>query len=108
MMYSTSDPGKIAAALARQLDCGSVAIGVANVQSPESIEAMVKRLGEQVAAMSLTDAPSTEVMILVVPFRAHAAIGDQLSDSDRKVMVNVIDSDSISPDELMGLLNAAR
>ncbi|WP_233858815.1 NAD(P)-binding domain-containing protein [Paraburkholderia sp. HD33-4] len=80
MNCSTLSPGKVAAALARQLAGSSMAIGVANPHSHESMEVMAKQLGAQIAAMSLQDAPTTEVMILAVPLRAHAAIGEQLSD----------------------------
>ncbi|RZF28563.1 NADP oxidoreductase [Paraburkholderia sp. UYCP14C] len=107
MTCSTLSPGKVAAALARQFAGSSIAIGVANPHSHESIEVMAKQLGAQIAAMSLQHAPTTEVMILAVPIRARAAIGDQPSDWDRRVVVDAID-DGISPDELMGLLNAAR
>ncbi|MEX3636504.1 NAD(P)-binding domain-containing protein [Paraburkholderia sp. BR14427] len=108
MTYSTIDPGKLAAALGRELAGSGMAIGVVNAQCAESIESMAKQLGAQVTAMSLQAAPSTEVMILAVPFRAHTVTGDQLSRRDQKVVVDAIDNDSISPDELMGLLNAAR
>jgi predicted dinucleotide-binding enzyme len=108
MTYSTIDPGKLAAALGRQLAGSGMAIAVVNAHTPESIVAMAKQLVAQLTAMSLQDAPSAEVMILAVPLRAHAAIGDQLSDWDRKVVADAIDDDSTSPDELMGLLNAAR
>ncbi|MGF6919229.1 NAD(P)-binding domain-containing protein [Paraburkholderia sp. 40] len=108
MTYSTIDPGKLAAEAGRRLAGSGMAIGVANAHSRESIEAMAQQLGAQVTAMSLQDAPRAEVMILAVPIHAHATIGDQLSDWDRMVVVDANDHDSISPDELMGLLNAAR
>ncbi|MGF6384416.1 putative dinucleotide-binding enzyme [Paraburkholderia atlantica] len=108
MTYSTIDPGKLAAALGRELAGSGMVIGIVNAHSPESIDSMAKQLCAQITAMSLQAAPSTEVMILAAPFRTHAVIGDQQSNPDQKVVVDAIDNDSISPDELMGLLNAAR
>ncbi|EEA01163.1 NADP oxidoreductase, coenzyme F420-dependent [Burkholderia sp. H160] len=100
MSYSTINIEKVASTVAGQFGGSRIAMGVANAHSPESIVAMAKRLGAQVAAMSLQDAPGTEVMILAMPVHVHAAIREQLSDGDH--------DDRISPDELMGILNAAR
>lgn len=105
MSYSTIATGKIAAALARQIASSSMAMGVADAHSPESIEAMATQLAARVMATSLHDASGTEVVVFAVPIRAHVAMGDQLSDRNGKAE---IDDDGISPDELMGLLNAAK
>ena len=108
MTCSTIGSSTVGASLARQFAHSGIAVGVANIRGPDSIEAMAKQLGAQVAAMISQDRLGTDVIILAVPLRAHAAGGNELSDSIGTVVTDAMNTDDISPDELMGLLNTAR
>jgi 8-hydroxy-5-deazaflavin:NADPH oxidoreductase len=92
-IIGSSDVG---AALAREFARGGIAVGIANTHGPDSIEAVAKQLGTKVAAMTLQDASSADVIILAVPLRGNAAVDDAMNTGE------------ISPDELMGILNSAR
>jgi hypothetical protein len=67
----------------------------------------------ELAAALARYAPGTAVVILSVPLRARAPVGEQLSAWKPTIAADAIGNDAIgndaiSPDELMGLLNAAR
>jgi predicted dinucleotide-binding enzyme len=98
----------VGGALVRRFARSGIAVGIANTRGPESIETMAKQLVAQVTAMTSQDGLSTDVIILAVPLRAHTAVGDELSDSIGEIVIDAMNTDDISPDELMGLLNAAR
>lgn len=108
MTCSIIGSGTVGAALARQFAQSGIAVGVANIRGPDSIEAAAKQLGAQLAATSSQDWLGTDVIILAVPLRAHAAGGNELSDSIGTIVTDAMNTDDISPDELMGLLNTAR
>lgn len=66
-----------------------------------------QQLGAQATAMASQDGPVADIVILAFPLRAHTTIGDELSDSIATIVINAIHTDDISPDKLMGILNAA-
>jgi hypothetical protein len=97
----------IGAALARQFPRSGIAVGMANTCGADSIESMAKQLGAQVTAMTSPDGLSTDVVILAVPLCPHTGVGDELSASMGTNVIDAMNNDDISPDELMGILNAA-
>lgn len=107
MTCSTIGSGTVGAALTRLLTRSGIAIGIANPRDLDSIETMAKQLGAQVAAMTSQDGLSTNVVILAIPLRTDTGVGDELSDSSGTIVTDAMSTDDISPDELMGILNAA-
>ena len=95
MTYSTIGSSNLGAALARQFGCSGIAVGIADTRGPESIETIAKQLASQVTAMTLQGSLSKDLLLVAVPLRAYSAV-------DAK------NTDDVSPDELMGLLNAPR
>jgi 8-hydroxy-5-deazaflavin:NADPH oxidoreductase len=95
MTYSTIGSSNLGAALARQFGCSGIAVGIADMRGPESIETIAKQVASQVTAMTQQGALSKDLLLVAVPLRAYSAV-------DAK------NTDDVSPDELMGLLNAPR
>jgi predicted dinucleotide-binding enzyme len=105
---SGSGSGSVATAFARQLARSGIAVGIANPRCPDAIETMAKQLGAQVTAMTSHDGLGTDVIILAVPLRAQTDVGDEISGSIGTIVSDAMSADDISPDEFMGILNAAR
>jgi 8-hydroxy-5-deazaflavin:NADPH oxidoreductase len=95
MTYSTIGSSNLGAALARQFGCSGIAVGIADTRGPESIETIAKQVASQVTAMTQQGALSKDLLLVAIPLRAYSAV-------DAK------NTDDVSPDELMGLLNAPR
>ncbi|WP_062128691.1 NAD(P)-binding domain-containing protein [Paraburkholderia monticola] len=95
MTYSTIGSSGLGAALARQFGCSGIAVGIANTRGPESIETIAKQLASQVTAMTQQGVLSKDLLLVAVPLRTNSSV-------DAK------NTDDISPDELIGLLNIPR
>ena len=52
--------------------------------------------------MGMHDAVKADVVILAVPFRAHAAVGREIADWSGKVVVDAMNTYGVSPEELTG------
>lgn len=102
MTYSIIGSGNVGTALARQFARSGIRVGIANTRGPDSIELLATELGNEVAPLTLQEALKADVVILAVPFRAHAAVGQALSNWSGKVVVDAMNTYGVSPEELKG------
>ena len=105
MSYSIIGSGHIGSALARQFARKGIDVGIANARGPESIAALGKELGRQVAPRTLEEALRADTVILAVPFSAVPLIARILSDWSGKIVIdatNAIDLPAYTPTDLGG------
>lgn len=103
MKYSIIGSGNVGSALARQFARSGIPVGIANTRGPESIAPLTKELGTNITAMTLEDALSADVIILAVPFRAHAAIASLGKNWEGKVVIDAMNTYGVPVEELGGL-----
>lgn len=103
MTYSIIGSGNVGTALARQFARSGIAVGIANTRGPDSIAATAKELGSEVVPLTLQEALEADVIILAIPFRAHATVAGALSSWSGKVVVDAMNTYGVSPEELKGL-----
>jgi 8-hydroxy-5-deazaflavin:NADPH oxidoreductase len=60
--------GNIGAALARRFAAKDISVGIANRQSPDMLDALVRELGPRVMPQRVPDAVRSEIIILAIPF----------------------------------------
>jgi predicted dinucleotide-binding enzyme len=105
MSYSIIGSGHIGSALAHQFVRKGIDVGIANARGPESIAALGKELGRQVAPRTLEEALRADTVILAVPFSAVPLIARILSDWSGKIVIdatNAIDFPAYTPTDLGG------
>lgn len=102
MTYSIIGSGNVGAALARQFARSGITVGIANSRGPDSIAALAAELGNNITAMSLPDALKADVLILAVPFRAHAAVARAAPDWTGKIVIDAMNTYGVTPEELKG------
>jgi len=99
MTYSIIGSGAVGAALARQFARSGIAVGIANTRGPDAI---ARDLGAGVVPMALADALKADVIILAVPFRAHAAVAKALPGWSGKTVIDAMNTYGISADAFQG------
>lgn len=102
MRYSIIGSGNVGQALAGQFARSGIPVGIANTRGPDSVAAAARALGDRVAPLTLPAAFEADVIILAVPFRAHAAVAAAAPDWSGKVVVDATNSYGVSPQELHG------
>jgi predicted dinucleotide-binding enzyme len=102
MTYSIIGAGNVGTALARQFARSGIAVSIANTRGVDSLAELANELGSHVTPVALEDALKAEVVILAVPFRAHASVAAALPDWSGKVVVDAMNTYGISPEELKG------
>ncbi|MGJ7565652.1 NADPH-dependent F420 reductase [Variovorax sp. GB1R11] len=102
MTYSIIGAGNVGTALARQFARSGIAVSIANTRGVDSLAELANELGSHVTPVALEDALKAEVIILALPFRAHASVAAALPDWSGKVVVDAMNTYGISPDELKG------
>jgi 8-hydroxy-5-deazaflavin:NADPH oxidoreductase len=60
--------GNIGAALARRFAAKDMSVGIANRQSPDKLDALVRELGPRVMPQRVPDALRSDIIILAIPF----------------------------------------
>jgi len=102
MQHAIIGSGNVGSALARQFARSGIAVGIANTRGPESLAALAREAGDKVRPMSLEDALDADVVILAVPFRAHAAIALAAEQWGGKIVVDAMNTYGVAPEELQG------
>ena len=102
MTYSIIGSGNVGSALARQFARHAVAAGIANTQGADSMAALVAETGDTVTAMTVQEALKADIIILAIPFRAHAAVAAAASDWTGKIIIDAMNTYGIAPEELGG------
>lgn len=102
MTFSIIGSGNVGTALARQFARSGIPVGIANTRGPDSIAALAQELGDTITPMTLQNALIADVIILAVPFRAHAAVAQALQNWAGKIVVDAMNTYGIAPEELKG------
>jgi 8-hydroxy-5-deazaflavin:NADPH oxidoreductase len=102
MNYAIIGSGNVGSALARQFARSGIAVSIANTRGADSLTSLTAELGPKVTASSLSDAIKADVIILAVPFRAHAAIGAEKPDWTGTTVIDAMNTYGIDPEELQG------
>ncbi|PIF16734.1 MULTISPECIES: NADPH-dependent F420 reductase [unclassified Acidovorax] len=102
MNYAIIGSGNVGSALARQFARSGIAVSIANRRGAGSLTSLTAELGPKVTASSLSDAIKADVIILAVPFRAHAAIGAEKPDWAGTTVIDAMNTYGIDPEELQG------
>ncbi len=102
MNYAIIGSGNVGSALARQFARSGIAVSIANTRGAGSLTSLTAELGPKVTASSLSDAIKADVIILAVPFRAHAAIGAEKPDWAGTTVIDAMNTYGIDPEELQG------
>jgi len=75
-------------------------IGIANRRGPESIAGFGQQHGAAITPMTLARALQADVVILAVPFRAHAEVAEALADWRAKVVIDATNAYGVALSEL--------
>lgn len=89
MKYSIIGSGAIGSKIAGQFARISTDVAVANKSGPASLSGLVSELGEHIIPTELSDALSTEIVILAVPFEAMQSVLEGARPWDGRVIVDV-------------------
>ena len=102
MTYSIIGSGNVGSALARQFARSGIAVAVANTRGPDSIDALKIELEGYVTPMSLQEAVKADVVILAVPFSAHADVARAAEQWTNKIVVDAMNTYGVPPETLKG------
>ena len=103
MTYSIIGSGNVGSALARQFARSGIAVAVANTRGPDSIDALKIELEGYVTPMTLQEAVKADVVILAVPFSAHADVARAAEQWTDKIVVDAMNTYGVPPETLKGL-----
>lgn len=107
MNYAIIGAGNVGSALARQFARRGIAVSIANTRGPDSLAPLAADLGDQVRPVTLAEAVQAELLILAIPFRAHAELGRLLPDWRGKIVIDAMNTYGVAPEELHGLPSTA-
>ena len=102
MTYSIIGSGNVGSALARQFARSGIAVGVANTRGPDSIETLEKELAGYVTALTLQEAVKADVVILAIPFNAHADVARAAEQWTGRIVIDAMNTYGVPPEALKG------
>jgi predicted dinucleotide-binding enzyme len=102
MKYAIIGSGNVGSALARQFARSGIPVGVANTRGSSSVQPLTQELGNSVVPLALHEALKAEVIILAVPFVAHAALAKALPDWSGKIIVDAMNAYGVAPEAFHG------
>ncbi|GAB3254955.1 NADPH-dependent F420 reductase [Chitinimonas naiadis] len=117
MTYSIIGAGKLGTALAQQFARKGIPVAIANSRGPESLTGLAATLGSTVTPQPLQEALKADIVILAIPFRAHAELARAVPHWNNRIVIDAMNTYGVSPEELGGeassdvvaaSLNAAR
>jgi len=86
--YAIVGSGRIGTSLARLFSRAGIEAGIANTRGPESLRELAATLGSPIQPVSMTDALSSDVIFLAVPFPAVEQVGSLLPSWTGKTVVD--------------------
>jgi predicted dinucleotide-binding enzyme len=86
--YAIVGSGRIGTSLARLFSRAGIEAGIANTRGPESLRDLAAALGSPIHPVSMTDALSSDVIFLAVPFPAVEQVGSLLPSWTGKTVVD--------------------
>ena len=98
--YSIIGSGAIGSALAGHFASRSIEVLLTNNRGPASLEDLVRKLGPKVRAATVRDAAKADIVILAVPWAAHADAVAGLEPWDGRIVIDAMNAASIGPEGL--------
>jgi len=98
--YSIIGSGAIGSALAGHFASRSIEVLLTNNRGPASLEDLVRKLGSKVRAATVKDAAKADIVILAVPWAAHADAVAGLEPWDGRIVIDAMNAASIGPEGL--------
>lgn len=105
MKYAIIGAGAIGSALGRQFTRAGLDVAVATSRGAAGAASLRESLGSHIIPAEVQDAPTAEIVALAVPFESVREIVEQVSDWNRRIIVdatNAIDYRDFSPADLGG------
>jgi len=96
--YSIIGSGAIGSALAGHFASKGIEVLLANNRGPASLENLVRKLGPKVRAATVKDAAKADIVILAVPWAAHADAVAGLAPWDGRIVIDAMNAASIGPE----------
>jgi predicted dinucleotide-binding enzyme len=106
LTYAIIGSGKMGTALARHLTRAGIGCSIANTRGPDSLQSLVKELGETVVANSLEAALEADVVLLAIPFHTVEAFAKRRNDWSGKTIVDGTNAYDVTPEYLGGRLSS--
>jgi predicted dinucleotide-binding enzyme len=98
--YSIIGSGAIGSALAGHFANKGIEVSLANNRGPVSLEDLVRKLGPKVRATTVKDAAKADIVILAVPWAAHADAVAGLAPWGGRIVIDAMNAGFISPEGL--------
>ena len=102
MSYSIIGFGNIGQALAKAFARNGIEVSVATTRDPESFASAAAAIGPTIIPKKLAEALKADIIFLAVRFESHPEVAKALSTWQGKIIVDVTNARSVSPEELGG------
>jgi hypothetical protein len=96
--YSIIGSGAIGSAVAGHFASKGIGVLIANNRGPASLGDLVRKLGPMVRAATVKDAAQADIVILAVPWSAHADAVAGLAPWDNRIVIDAMNAASIGPE----------
>jgi predicted dinucleotide-binding enzyme len=96
--YAIIGAGAIGGALAGHFARKGIEVLLANNRGPASLKDLVRKLGSKVTAATVTDAAKADIVILAVPWAAHADAVAGVAPWDGRIVIDAMNAASIGPE----------
>jgi 8-hydroxy-5-deazaflavin:NADPH oxidoreductase len=106
MTYAIIGTGNVGTALARLFSRAGIEVSIANTRGPETIQPLVKELGNTVTARTLEDALEADIVFLAIPFVAVEKFARIRKDWSGKIVIDATNAYGVSPEVLAGRLSS--
>jgi len=99
--YAIVGSGRIGTSLARLFSRAGIEAGIANTRGPESLRELAATLGSPIQPVSMTDALSSDVIFLAIPFPAVERVGSLLPSWTGKIVVDATNAHYAPGDDVL-------
>jgi predicted dinucleotide-binding enzyme len=103
MSYAIVGSGSVGTALATQFARRGIEVAVTNTRGPESLVALVNRLGPAVRPVALEQALEAGIIIFAVPFASHEGVARTRADWTGKTVIDAMNCRDMNLEPIGGL-----
>ena len=103
MSYAIVGSGSVGTALATQFARRGIEVGITNTRGPESLVALVNRLGPAVRPVALEQALEAGIIIFAVPFASHEGVARTRADWTGKTVIDAMNCRDMNLEPIGGL-----
>ena len=103
MSYAIVGSGSVGTALATQFARRGIEVAVTNTRGPESLVALVNRLGPAVRPVALKEALEAGIIIFAVPFASHEGVARTRADWSGKTVIDAMNYRDLNLEPIGGL-----